>query len=394
MLAGRFPSTGLPAVATSSTTESSSLRQSATGFALRSGCAAALTLVIGERFHLEHTNLAVWTTHMVLNQVTFTSFQKGVERIVGRGFGILVGLALLVVFRNTLYLGFLFECLAVMVFFYVYFCNRLAYTFLNAGLYLAVTMHIGRADPAAAAPEGAQMFLAIVVGVVIADLVSWLAGAERNLSIQTSGEPFFPLNRDHLGRCAVLTASVALSQLMVTYFDLPIDATLISVMMLTVAPDLHVLVRKGELRLVGALLAMAYAMGSFVILVQMPHFLLLVVLLFLGSYLATYLAQTGGDWAYAGVQMGLVLPMIVVVPARDFGSLTNGIARLEGVVIALTCAVLVSVVAAAFSHPRAKTNLTHQHSPVRGGGHATAITTRRQSQHAQNARTLSAQHHR
>ncbi len=41
--------------------------------------------------------------------------------------------------------------------------------------------------------------------------------------------------------------------MMVTYFDLPQDATVISVMMLTVAPDLHALLWKGELRIVGAM---------------------------------------------------------------------------------------------------------------------------------------------
>jgi len=329
---------GLTILATLPTSDPSSVEASATGFALRSGCAAVVTLIVGEWFHLAHTDLAVWTTHMVLNQVAFTSFQKGVERVLGRGLGIVVGLVLLIVFRNTIYLGFVFECLAIVVFFYVYFCNRLAYTFLNAGLYLAVTMHIGRANPGAAAPEGGQMFLAIVVGVVVADLVSWFSGAERELAIEAGGDPFLPVNREHLGRSLTLTATVALSQLMVTYFDLPTNATLISVMLLTVAPDLHALLWKGELRLLGALLAMVYAFCSFVILVRMPHFPLLVVLLFLGSYLATYLAQTGGDWAYAGVQMGLVLPMILVVPARDFGTMTLAVERLQGVVIALSCA--------------------------------------------------------
>ncbi len=80
----------------------------------------------------------------------------------------------------------------------------------------------------------------------------------------------------------------------------------------------------------------------------MPHFALLVVLLFLGSYLASYLARTGGDWAYAGVQMGLVLPMILVVPARDFGTMTTAVQRLEGVVISLCCAIFVGSIVAAF----------------------------------------------
>jgi hypothetical protein len=119
-------------------------------------------------------------------------------------------------------------------------------------------------------------------------------------------------------------------------------------MMLTIAPDLHALVWKGELRLVGAITAMAYAFVSFLILVRMPHLPLLAALLFLGSYLASYWARTGGDWAYGGVQMGLVLPMILVVPARDFGTMTTAVQRLEGVVISLCCAVLVGSIVAAF----------------------------------------------
>jgi uncharacterized membrane protein YccC len=353
MLVGKPFPLGRTDLAVSSPPQNSVLRQTATGLALRSGCAAAITLIIGEHFHMAHTNLAVWTTHMVLNQVTFTSFQKGVERIAGRGVGIVIGLVLLVVFRNSLYLGFLFECLAIAVFFYVYFCNRLAYTFLNAGLYLAVIMNIGRVSPAAAGPQGLELFLAVIVGVVVADVVSWLSGAERDLTLQTSGEAFFPINREHLGHSLVLTVTVALAQMMVTYFGLPQDATVISVMMLTIAPDLHSLLWKGELRILGALLAVAYALGSFIILVQQPHFLLLVVLMFLGSYLATYLAWTGGDWAYAGVQMGLVLPMILVVPAHEFGTMAVAAGRLEGVVIALGCALFVGAIVAAFSRSSA-----------------------------------------
>jgi len=325
------------------------ITKNATTSALRSGCAAAVCLVLAEGLHMAHADLAVWTTHMVMTQLAFTSFQKGVERIAGRALGIVVALVLLTVFRNAMHLGFAFECLALLVFFYVYFSNRLAYTFLNAGLYLAVIMQIGRADPYAAAPEGGRMFLAIIVGVVVADLVCWFSGAERDLTIQTSGAPFFPLDRGRLGQCVMLVVTVAISQLFVEYFALPASATLVSVMVLTVVPDLHQMLRKGGLRVLGVLLAMAYAFCSFVLLVRLQHFPLLVVLLFVGSYLATYLAEAGGDWAYMGVQMGLVLPMILVVPSHEFGTMTTALARLEGVVIAMACALLVGMVVAAFS---------------------------------------------
>ncbi len=336
-------------MATSLIVDHPPLGKSATGFALRSGCAAALSLIVAEHFHLAYANLAVWTTHMVMNQIEFTSFQKGLERVVGRGLGIVVGLVLLTIFRNSMYLGFAFECLALMVFFYVFFSKRLSYTFLNAGLYVAVIMHIGRASPQSAAPEGWQMFVAVVVGVIVADLVMWLTRAEHDISIQAGGDALFPLDGNRLGQCAMLVATVAVSQLTVTYFDLPKSATLVSVMVLTVVPDLHQLLRKGELRLLGALLAMAFALGSLLLLVQMPHFALFVALLFLGSYLATYLARVGGSWAYAGVQMGLVLPMIMVVPADQFGTMTAAVARLQGVVIALGASLLVGTIVATLS---------------------------------------------
>ena len=59
--------------------------------------AAVVALVCGEWLQLEHTNLAVWTTHMVMTQYPFSSFQKGIERILGRGLGILGGLVLLTI---------------------------------------------------------------------------------------------------------------------------------------------------------------------------------------------------------------------------------------------------------------------------------------------------------
>jgi uncharacterized membrane protein YgaE (UPF0421/DUF939 family) len=53
--------------------------------------AAAITLIVAEWWHLPHTNLAVWTTHMVMSSHPHTTFQKGVERVAGRGAGILLG---------------------------------------------------------------------------------------------------------------------------------------------------------------------------------------------------------------------------------------------------------------------------------------------------------------
>ncbi|HEX4146797.1 MAG TPA: FUSC family protein [Pirellulales bacterium] len=313
--------------------------------AVRSATAAVVALVCCEYFQLEHANLAVWTTHMVMIQYPFSSFQKGIERILGRGLGILGGLVLLTIWRNTLTMVTLLEAVSLLVFFYIYFSDRLAYTFLNAGLYMAVTIDIGHSEPAVVFHEGWELFLAIVVGVVVANLVSWYTGLERDLRIRTEGQPLLPIDRARLGHSLMLVVAVALAELVTSWLALPTSTTLVSVMLLTITPDIHSLLRKGELRLTGALLAVIYAVLALLLLMRLPYFTLLAALLFLGMFLGGYLARVGGDRSYAGVQMGLVLPMVLVVPPADCGDLSRAMDRLIGVVIAIACSLLVSGVA-------------------------------------------------
>jgi uncharacterized membrane protein YgaE (UPF0421/DUF939 family) len=59
--------------------------------ALRIAAAAAIALIDSESWHLPHTNLAMWTTRMIMSSHPHATFQKGFERIVGRGVGILPG---------------------------------------------------------------------------------------------------------------------------------------------------------------------------------------------------------------------------------------------------------------------------------------------------------------
>ena len=69
---------------------------------------------------------------------------------------------------------------------------------------------------------------------------------------------------------------------------------------------------------------------------------LLVALLFLGQFVAAYLTRTAGKYAYAGLQMGLVLPMLVVAPRTEFGSFAPAMQRLEGVLLGLVASVVVA----------------------------------------------------
>ena len=73
----------------------------ATAQSLLTAGATVVCLVLAEWFRLEHANLAVWTTYLVMAQFAFTRFQKGLERVVGRGLGILAGLVLTTWFHNA-----------------------------------------------------------------------------------------------------------------------------------------------------------------------------------------------------------------------------------------------------------------------------------------------------
>jgi uncharacterized membrane protein YccC len=315
--------------------------RSATVQALRSALAAVMCLGVAAWFGLQHANLAVWTTHMVMAQYTFTSFQKGLERVLGRGFGIFAGVVVTTWFDEVPFLGLSLISVLLLVCFYLYFADRLAYTFLNAGLYAVVLFMIGHSNPNAVVDEGKEMFLAVLVGVLIADVVTWLTGAEHDLTIQAGTAPLLPIRLDWLNHSLMLVVTVALTSLGSHWLELPAEQAAVSVLFLTVTPHIHAMLLKGELRITGALLAAAWATGTFLVMALQPKFLLLAGLLFLGQFLAAYLTRTGGTYSYAGVQMGLVLPMLIVAPPQEFGSLTPAVERLAGILVALAASLMV-----------------------------------------------------
>jgi uncharacterized membrane protein YccC len=304
--------------------------------------ATVVCLILAEWLGLEHSGLAVWTTYLVTVQFAFTRFQKGLERIVGRGLGILAGLVLTTWFHDTPLLTLVLIAALLTTFFYLYFAGRLAYTFLQAGLYVVAMFQIGHANPAVAVTAAEELFAAVVLGVVVAAAVSWLSGAERDLAIQLGTTPLLPVRGEWLSQSLMLAVTVLLTILGAHALGLPPEKAAISVMLLTVTPHLQAMVLKGELRLVGAILGVAWAAGTFVVVGLLPHFVLLAGLLFFGTFVAAYLTQTSGKYAYAGLQMGLVLPMLVVAPRAEFGSLIPAVQRLEGILLGLVTSVVVA----------------------------------------------------
>jgi len=291
---------------------------------------------------MSHANLAVWTTHMVMLSVPFSMFQKGVERIIGRALGVFAGLTLHALFPNVLVLQIVFEGLLIALAFYIYFAGRLAYTALNAGLYLVAILAIAQLNPDRAAETGWELFYAIVLGVMMAYAVNWLTGAEQTVAIATGETPLWPVRGDLLNRAAMLSATALLTQFAARWLELPSTQAIISVMFLSISADLPSVILKGKLRLIGGLYGAGWAYTSIAILTQVDHFLVLAGLLFFGMFVAAYLARTGGTNAYAGVQMGLVLPLVLVLPASEFGSLAGAWQRFEGVLVALAVTMIVA----------------------------------------------------
>jgi len=318
-----------------------------TGQALRAATAVAICLFCAERLNLQQPGLAVWSTHIVMVQFTFTTFQKGMERILGRGVGILIALVLATLTRNAWVVGVALEMLAIVALFYIYFAGKLAYTFLNAGLYLAVVMEISRTEPALATTVASELFVAIAVGVGVAVLVAWITGGEKEMAIHTDGQTFWPLDRERMIHSIMLMLTVGLVQTLNHVLGFSPTTSMVSVMLLTITPDFQSLLRKGELRLAGAGLAIVYASVTLMLLIRRPSFELLMLALFLGTFLAVTLARNSERWSYAGVQMGLVLPMILVMPHQEFGSLEVAFARVGGAVLAIVASIVVGVVWAA-----------------------------------------------
>ena len=183
-----------------------------------------------------------------------------------------------------------------------------------------------------------------MLGVVVATLVTWLSGARaRDLAINVGNIPLWPIHAEWLSQSLMLAVTVLLVMLGARVISLPPENSAISVMLLIVTPHVQAMVHKGELRIAGAVLARAaWAVGTFLLVGFVPSFLLLAGLLFLGQFLASYLTRTAGENSYAGVQMGLVLPMLIVAPRNEFGSIEPAVQRLEGILLGLTASVLVA----------------------------------------------------
>jgi hypothetical protein len=80
-----------------------------------------------------------------------------------------------------------------------------------------------------------------------------------------------------------------------------------------------------------------------------PHIPVVLGLFFLGMFVAGYLARTSPTHGYTGVQMGFVIALVLVAPPAEAGQITPAVQRIEGVVVGLAAALLVTALWPGFS---------------------------------------------
>jgi uncharacterized membrane protein YccC len=310
---------------------------------LRIAVASAICLVVTEWFHLQQAALSVYTAFLVMATFPVSSFQKGIERFLGRALGVGYGLLLI---RFCLHRPALFLALMMVgqvASSYVSLSGRLGYAALMAAVFTGVMAAIGLTAPQTAFSYAQSVIPQLLLGEMTALVVNLITGAERALVIQVVGSPLWPLRREWLNTAAMLSVAQVGVLLVTVMLRLPATATMVSAMIIGIAPSSgQTMFNKAVQRSLGAVLGGGYACASIVILMRLPHFVLLLALVFLGIFLATYFTKASKDSSYAFLQMGLVMPMVLIESGGGLGSVTTAVQRLVGVAVGLFIAQLVA----------------------------------------------------
>jgi uncharacterized membrane protein YccC len=316
----------------------------AVALGLRVASASMICLLVTELFHLQQAALGVYTAHLVMVLFPISSFQKGVERFLGRGLGLLYGLILVstcldvpLLFLTLVMLGQIISC-------YIYLSGRLAYAALMAALFVGVMAGFGLTAPATTLPYFWHAIVQLLLGEAAAFFINWITGAERTVSLIVAGEKLFPLRADWLNICFMLSVSQLTTLFATLLLDLPITPTMISALIIGItAGSAEAVWHKARQRALGAWLGGGYAFAAILLLRLIPFFNLFLVLVFFAMFLAAYGARTSAANSYVYLQMGLVAPLVLVGPTGDIGSITLAIQRLVGVWVGLLIAQAVSL---------------------------------------------------
>jgi uncharacterized membrane protein YccC len=320
--------------------------------ALRVAAASTLCLLVVEYFHLDQGYLSVITTLLVMAQYTNTSFQKGVERILGRLAAVVFAVLLVTLLRGRPWLYLTLLVAMQLACNYVYASGRLLYAGLQMSAFSAGLAGIGMtATPAEVVPMSVNIIVQVVLGVAVANLVNWLTRAEASLAIVPGGTSLLPLRADWLSQSARVTASCLLSVAAILYFDLPVMPTIVSTIILGGTAGPAAAGVKAWQRAVAPLIVGAYGFMAIGVLHYVPRFGLLLLFAAAGQFVAAYLARASTRFGYLGLQIGLTLGMVLVGPPAEFSALEPVVQRLCGVLVGFAVSMAVHSVWPAVTPP-------------------------------------------
>jgi hypothetical protein len=211
-----------------------------------------------------------------------------------------------------------------------------------AALFIGVMVATGLTAPGTTVPYAENVIPQLLLGEAMAFLVNWFTGAERTLAIETKGQNLLPLRPSWLNTSAMLSTGQVGAMFATLLLDLPVTTTMISALIVGISPSAgQGMGKKALQRALGAILGGGYACGAMVLLPLMPHFTLLLALVFVGMFLAAFGTKVSQNNSYVFLQMGLVLPMVLIGPTGGIGSLGNAVQRLIGVAVGLLVAEVV-----------------------------------------------------
>jgi uncharacterized membrane protein YccC len=290
-----------------------------------------MCLFIVAWLHLPNGGLAVYTAHIINLQYSQTPFQKGIERIIGRMAGIIGTTFLFLLLRQTPVLCLSVAAVVLFAIYYVQSSGRFAYGVMMAAIFGVVTLATGLSSPHASLVESIAPTLALLfIGVFAAEVVNFLTKAETSVSVRPGGQPLFPLRGAWLSRALRLTLTSFTAIFVPLWTGLPLTTTAVAAVALATAPDVRGLGWKGWLRILAVLLGSVYALVCLIVLAHLESFAVLALMIFLGMFAGTYIAHAYPTYSYLGLQLGIVLGQVLVVPANEVADLNRAMLRLIG----------------------------------------------------------------
>lgn len=153
----------------------------------------------------------------------------------------------------------------------------------------------------------------------------------------------FRIDTDRLKLSIKVVFAIVIVVLGDLYFDMPAGIeTLITVILVTAAPaNIGQAYLKAKLRLAGVIVGGLYSLVVILIVSHITHFSIFLLLLWLGLFLGAYVSSGTERHAYAGFQMGIVLPLILLGTDGPPTSLTVAVQRFVGVIIGGVIAIAV-----------------------------------------------------